>query len=303
MNALPVTLNHRNIYIIPTRYGLLFIVILIGMLIGSMNYDNNLGFLLTFFLGSLTLVSMFYTHYNLSGLTFASIRSTSVFAGQKAIFELHVKMKRTNRYSLNVRMANGDEQVIHILDNTSHVIYIGIDTQYRGVLIPKYIRISTVFPLGLFWAWTTLEIKDGCIVYPNPIPTEFKPLWIQKNQNQKDKLISIGVDDFQGLKSYQPGDPLNRIYWKGYSRGQGLFVKVFDGQIGTSVILDFMNIPDQDTERKLSKLCDWVQKSARLNLAYGLRLPDSELSPDRGDAHQHKCLKALALHGLQSPMV
>ncbi|HWU82526.1 MAG TPA: hypothetical protein VN063_03450, partial [Methylophilaceae bacterium] len=43
----PAVLTRRHIYILPTRYGLLYGVILIGMLIGSINYTLSLGFFLT----------------------------------------------------------------------------------------------------------------------------------------------------------------------------------------------------------------------------------------------------------------
>ena len=40
----------RKIYILPTRFGLMFATMVIVMLVGSIYYANNLGFMLTFFL-------------------------------------------------------------------------------------------------------------------------------------------------------------------------------------------------------------------------------------------------------------
>ena len=41
---LPQTLEWKRILILPTRFGLLFVILIAGMLIGSINYNNNLGF-------------------------------------------------------------------------------------------------------------------------------------------------------------------------------------------------------------------------------------------------------------------
>ena len=41
----PITLTARRLYILPTRYGWLFGVLLVGLLIGATNYDISLGFL------------------------------------------------------------------------------------------------------------------------------------------------------------------------------------------------------------------------------------------------------------------
>ena len=41
--TIPVVLGLRNIYILPTSYGMLYLTVLGAMLIGSINYNNNLG--------------------------------------------------------------------------------------------------------------------------------------------------------------------------------------------------------------------------------------------------------------------
>jgi uncharacterized protein (DUF58 family) len=107
-----------------------------------------------------------------------------------------------------------------------------------------------------------------------------------------------GAEDFKGLKSYQPGDPLQHIAWKAYSRGQGLFTKMFVGEAGATAVLDWNSLSEPDAERKLSRLCDMVLRACRRNLVFGLKLPGKTIEPDRGEAHRQKCLQALALYAL-----
>ena len=51
-----------------------------------------------------------------------------------------------------------------------------------------------------------------------------------------------------------------------------------------------------DLERSLARLCAWVLAAKGQNVAYGLRLEAQEILPARGEAHQRRCLEALALY-------
>jgi hypothetical protein len=80
-DALPLTLDRRRIYILPTRFGVLYAFALFAMLLASMNYNNSLGFGLTFLLGSLALVAMLHCHRNLSGLVVEGVTAGDSFEG------------------------------------------------------------------------------------------------------------------------------------------------------------------------------------------------------------------------------
>ena len=80
--SFPIILHHRSVYVFPTRQGFVFFALLLAILFGSMNHNNNLGFLLTFLLGGIAFVSIFHTYRNISGLTLSSAKVSPVFAGQ-----------------------------------------------------------------------------------------------------------------------------------------------------------------------------------------------------------------------------
>ena len=90
----PQGYNHivgRKIYILPTRYGLLFGVLLILLLVGSINYANNPAFLLTFLLTGLFLQTIFHTWRNLLGLEIRWLEARPVFAQQEASFSFLIQ--------------------------------------------------------------------------------------------------------------------------------------------------------------------------------------------------------------------
>ncbi|MDD3450149.1 MAG: DUF58 domain-containing protein, partial [Gammaproteobacteria bacterium] len=74
-------LERHRIYILPTRQGLLFGALLVVMLLGAINYSNNLAFVLTFVLGGQAVVSILYTYRNLAGLRLRAGHHGEVFAG------------------------------------------------------------------------------------------------------------------------------------------------------------------------------------------------------------------------------
>ena len=61
-------LRPGRVYILPTGVGLIFGLMAFAMLLGSMNYNNNLSFVLTFMLIGIGFVSMHQCQRNLVGL-------------------------------------------------------------------------------------------------------------------------------------------------------------------------------------------------------------------------------------------
>jgi hypothetical protein len=61
-------LTQRNVYIVPTRAGWMLGATLLVLLVASINYQLNLGYLLTFLLAGSVAVGMHVCHATLRGL-------------------------------------------------------------------------------------------------------------------------------------------------------------------------------------------------------------------------------------------
>jgi uncharacterized protein (DUF58 family) len=87
-----------------TGPGFTLMMLLIAMLLASINYGNNMAYLLCFLLTSLMMVTYLYTRNNLKGLEIGNILSQAVFAGDvlEFTFELHnrTRGRRTAVYAL-----------------------------------------------------------------------------------------------------------------------------------------------------------------------------------------------------------
>ncbi len=295
-HILPITLNPRKTYILPTRYGYLFIILLLIMLIGSVNYNNNLGFLLTFLLSSMCIVSLYYTNSNIKGIRFVSVLSEPVFAGDPAMFEFTVQVTGSDRVSIFFHFSDQPDLYPETLFTTeNNRIRRSKATVRRGIFKPGDITISTVYPFGIFRAWSTISLNLKCDVYPKPI---FSSIGFQAGYSEQDGNATpsrSGAEDFQGLDEYQPGDSMQHVSWKKLSAGQGLLTKKFNGLIGNSIVIDWFSLPTQNTETKLSIMSGMILKAHQMNLEYGLRLPGTTIKPASGNQHRHRCFKHLSI--------
>ena len=294
------TLDRRHVYILPTRSGLLFGLILMGMLLGSINYSLSLGFVLTFWLAGMGLVAMLHTWRNLAHLDLSPGRTSPVFAGEAATLHYMVADKKLYpRHAIGLQCGNHPPAIGDVPGGGMAEIGIALPTERRGWLRPGRLTVFTQFPLGLFHAWGYVELDMACLIYPRPAPPG-KPLPVfQTWPEQHGRFSTSGDEDFSGLRDYRTGDSMRRIDWKASARGMSLYTKEFEGEGQSQLWLDWETTPGHDTEARLAQLVRWALDAHQESLNFGLKLPGSPIAPGCGDSHLHACLKAMALFGEQ----
>ena len=298
---------HR-IYILPTRHGVSFAFALFAMLVGAVNYNNALAYVLTFLLGSLALVSLLHTHRNLAGLRLGVAAPRPVFAGAMARFYVTIDNRgQPARHAVIVRWCNDPEETrrpdaVSFLGLAGDSIareLIEVAAPKRGWQALGRVIIATRFPFGLFRAWCPLTLDTQCLVYPRSEGRQ--PLPARPTENHRESgLKGTGRDDFSGLRDYVPGDSPRQIHWKAAAREQGLPVKLFSGASAGDLLLRWADVDAGGIEAQLSQLCRWVLDAEAGGFRYGVELPGNRLDAGDGDAHRHGCLKALALYGSES---
>ncbi len=292
-----VTLTQRRIFILPTRQGFGFAFVLLLMLLGDINYNLSLGYVLTFLLGTTAMMTMLHSFRNMAQLEIRAGRVDAVFAGDMAQFVFHFhNTSSLPRYHLNLRDDSGHGVTFDIPAQQGAEAILPLPAPQRGWLSSGRLTLFTEFPLGLFHAWSYLQFDTRCLVYPKPAAP--LPLPASLAQSGVGVFNAAGDDDFSGLRRYVAGDALPRIAWKVLAREQGLQVKQFSTPRGQELWLDWSLLPAVHTERKLGILARWVLDADAQKLHYGLRLPNIELAPRHGAAHRAECLRALALFGL-----
>lgn len=293
----PIVLVQRRVFILPTRQGLAFALMLVVMLAGSINYTLGLGFVLTFLLGALGVNAMIYTFRNIANLRVTGGRALPVFAGDTAQFTVHLENSGdADRYAIGLTRDRIDAAFVDAPARTITPAVARIPAPRRGVLRPGRLTLFTRFPLGLCYAWAYLELDMHCTVYPRPA-TPGLPLPPPAASPGAGAMRGFGQEDFSGLRQYHVGDSPRHIAWKAAARDQGLLTKQFSGRAETELWLDWAQLPPQmNVEERLSRLARWVLDAHIAGLSYGLRIPGETVALAAGEAQRDRCLEVLALY-------
>lgn len=292
----PIAVPRRRVYIVPSGFGYAFAGLTLVMLLASMNYSNSMAFALTFLLAGLGLVAMHHTHGNLVNVEVRQGAAAPVFAGEVAHFEIHVRNPaRRDKYNVGISWPRKPPcDHADIAPEDTAVLKLPVTATRRGWLPSSVFAVSTEFPLGMFHAWTWLDLEMACLVYPKPAASGRSPPPARGAGGAVSGNKS-GSDEFAGLRSYQRGDSARSIHWKSLPKLNAPMVKQFSETHDREFWLDWNELPDLDVEQRLSQLARWILDADAGPLAYGLRLPGTRIAPGRGEPHRHACLKALAL--------
>jgi len=297
-DAPPFSIHTRRIYILPTRLGLSFGVMLIVMLIAGLNYANSGALFLTFLLGGFALVSMHQCHRNLLRTSFVSASASPMFAGSRGVLRVTLgNDARFMRYAIEVAGPEGVTAGIDLAPNGQSQANVALPASKRGIYKLDRLHISTTFPYNLFRAWTWVHLPIEVLVYPRAHGTA--PMPMDSGHKAGDRALAIsGADEWRSLRPFRDGDSPRQVDWKAYARGAPLLVKEYNA-LGTELrLFDFAKLLQLDPEARLEQLARWIVDADSRGERYGLTMPGHLFEPDSGPQHRHQCLEALALHGL-----
>ena len=302
-----VMLGQRRVFILPTRAGLGFGLLLILLFVGAVNYNLAMGLALTFFLASCAVVAMHLTFRNLAYLYLTPGRASPVHAGEEAQFALELSNRRRHgRYAIWMGFVDDSmptrEHPIDVAAEGSSRVLLQAPAARRGWMDAPRIRLQTTFPLGLLRAWSYWQPALRVLVYPHP--EEHAPPLPAASAAQSDEHGAGGQDDFAGIRPYQAGDSMKRLAWRQIARlgvDGALVSKHFEGGAASELRIDLAMLPvSMDIEARLSRMTRWIMEAEARGLPYAFRLEQLAYPAALGGAHREACLRALALYGMQS---
>jgi uncharacterized protein (DUF58 family) len=298
------TLTQRNIYILPTRSGAMFAVLILVMLVAAINYQLNLGYVLTFLLAGAGFVSIHLTHNNLRGLTLhlkPPPNGVAGFAGEALTLE--VVLTSPSRAHHSVALGFGDNPSAARAHDVFVDVPAGGQAGARLTLVPPRrgrhdvptLRAETYYPFGLFRAWTVWRPAAQMLAWPAPerplVPLPAAPDVAGEAAQRKPSESG----EFEGVRSYRRGDALKRVVWKKAARTGELVSREASSALQQELWLDWRQTQIAGTEPRLSRLAAWVLAAESAGIAHGLRLPGVELALGSGSVQQRRSLDALAL--------
>jgi len=290
---LPIRITRKRIYVLPTGFGLFMSVLILAMLLGGLNYNNNPALLFAFVLAAVANNSLVHAHLLLSGVSLRALHADPVFAGQPLSMRLRFEGEGARaRPGLEV-LADGVHCVFSLPANEEHEAVLEIPTHRRGWLDPGRLRLSTVRPLGLARAWSWMRPDSKLLVYPALDP-EAPPLPEALGDGDSPRTRAHGEQPHH-LREYRSGDMPRQIAWKASARADRLLVREYEAAVARDIALDWNAMPGLRHEARIRRLARWVVEAERSGSNYSLRIPGENIPAGRGVEHRHACLRALAL--------
>ena len=297
-----MTLSQRNVYILPSRAGFMLGATLVVLLVASINYQLNLGYLLTFLLAGSAVAGMHVCHGTLRGLTMNLLQPDPQFAGASTTLSVVLNNpRRSVRHGIGLAVldAHEDRSSKHwvwadVPAQGSCTVHVAFQPQQRGLHRVPPLTAETRFPLGTFRVWTVWRPAAQVLVYPapEPLPPPLPPGEPRAGGAATARLQGSG--EFDGVRAYRRGDPLKLVVWKKAAKADELVSRDTEQAQRYELWLDFAQAGGGGTEQKLSRLTAWVLQADKLSLDYGLRLPTLQVAPGSGEGHKRRCLEALA---------
>jgi len=272
--------------------GLVFV--LFAMWYAASSQNNAAAYLLFFTLGSLFIVSIPHALLNIASLKATTESVKPTFAGDEVSLPVEVtNQSGKSRYGVRVQVpdSGGDEQPVdEIAAGRAARVLVRFPARARGEYEVKRLRLVSAFPLGVLRATKRINCHQRFLVYPKPEGDPRLPRDRARSAHNRPRAELGEGDDFAGVRAYEPGQSQRQIDWKAVARGHPLMTKATG-----ALYLDFAAVPGDDMEARLAQLALWIIEAERARRSYGLRLRGTEVAPSLGQAHFHRCLRALAL--------
>lgn len=290
---LPVRFDRKRIYILPSRFGMFFLVLLLAMGAGALNYNNNPALLLCLLLGGTAIASLLAAQLQLGGLTIHAVGAEPVAAGNALQLRVHVRAAPgRRRHALRVE-ADGSHAMLRFANGAGEAV-LALAGMQRGWMDVPRLRLSTAHPLGLARAWAYARPDTSLLVYPAP-EAHGPPIPQGVGENARSRAHPSG-DDVHQLRGWRQGDARRAIAWKPSARRDALMVREYEHAVAADLVIDWQQTRGLDYEERIRRLARWIDEAEREARRYRLLLPaQPAIGPDQGPQHRHACLRTLAL--------
>ncbi len=283
-----VVLTQKLIFILPSRYGCWFVLLTALLYLLGTNYQNNLILLLSYLMLSLFLLSIALTYQNMSALTLQCPAQPELFSGEYGFASVQLSSAKPH-FMLQLNFI--DQDSITLEHRTASVV-LPLHSTQRGCFALPRLKISSVYPFGLWRSWSYVALKQKYWVYPAPLAGQL-PLAAGDDSTVQQTALPSG----DNLAPYRSGDSLRYLLWKRLARDPYNPV-IRQEQHSPQAKPDWVEVPAASgaaLERALSLACQQLLTLEQKGRKYGLKLPGVVVAQSSGAAHLQRCLQELAL--------
>jgi uncharacterized protein (DUF58 family) len=289
-----------------TQVGRTYLALTLGVGFGAFNTDNNLLYLLLGLMLSLIILSGVLSERVLRDLQVRRVGADGAHAGEPFAFRWAISRRRGTAFALTLSEDSAElsgQGMVACLEPGAELTVRGdLTAARRGPHRLTGVRVTTIFPFGLFAKTRVFDLEGMLLVYPrrgyaceDPASAEGGPAGDAGDPRKRD-----GSGDLLGLRELQPLEDARRIHWK-KSAAAGKLLRVEREREERRTYL--LRLDDGLPLELLDRHCEELATvSGRLLLdghEVGLQTHASRLRPGAGPGQLRRILRALAWAGYQ----
>jgi len=285
------------------------------LLAGSVVNGHQLFYMAAFLL-ALPTVSYVVGLFALRDLEFERETPEAAWEGETVTFRLKVRSRsRLTRLYLQatdslprwLEHARGEPVLFNVPAMAEVTVEYPVRLQKRGAYVLDSLVVSASDPLGLFSVARSVPSRAEILVYPFPEPVPDLVYGGADRFGVEEAVVArvrgSGIDP-DGVREYQPGDPLNRVHWKSTARTGTLNVIEFQEPHAVSLCLvldleqgtDVGEGKDTTLEYLVRAAASVAQEAVRMGATFRLLAGDDRAAaePGRGTEQLFRVLGGLA---------
>jgi uncharacterized protein (DUF58 family) len=293
----------RQLQVTPT--GRTFLVVTVGVGLGALNTGNNLLYLLLGLLLSLIVVSGVLSERSLSNLSVRRVGADGAPAKEPFAFRYGLARSVGRSFALEISEAHPLLQgapacLAHLPAGAEVVVRAELLAPRRGPYVLSGVKVSTVFPLGLFVKSRIFDLEQTLVVHPARVapPESVADMAHGSPGEAADPRRMGGTGEVAGLVALADGDDARRIHWaRSAALGQLVRLEREREQARTFVL----TVEGKGGAEAQDRECELVAARARALLRgghqVGLVAPGVTVAPGFGPGQLRRVLHALGWVG------
>jgi hypothetical protein len=262
----------RQIYALPTRFGIYLGFALIGGIALSSRLENNFLLLMLLFQMAVFFLSIIWSANNLKGIVL-KIRDDSIFI-PSIHHHIHIGIINTDqKFNILINKQEIKKREIELKVYDSHF-------KKRGKAEVSAIKIESFFPFSIVRCW--LWLWPGSIyVAPRPYPI--------KSMNDIEKFLKVHAkknndDSYDHYRKYIDQDLPSMVDWKRYASKKIKLTKAFGNKkIEQKIKIDGDELIRKQKEHMLSIICGVLLFCQSKKIDWQLSLRKKTFSSEKKD--------------------
>jgi len=286
-----------------TPAGRTYLVLTLGIGLGALNTGNNMLFLVLALMLSTIVVSGVLSERCLRYLEVQRLLPQAAYAGDPFVLRWRVRSSQSAfalKFSEEGAGVAGEGALAYLAPGASELVPGRLSANQRGPQRLTAVRVTTLFPFGLFAKTRVLSVDDTLLVFPRrrQASSDAERLGSRLSGEHSHSPGQEGTGDVIDFRDLHAEEDVRRVHWRKTAAVGRLVRTVREREQGSTYLL---RVDEGGSAEARERGCEEAAAAAHLLIArgeeVGLEADGVRLHPATGAAQERRILIALAWLG------